>query len=966
MSPQAAPPIPSGTVTLLFTDVEGSTRLWENEPEPMARALRRHDEILRSAIGQAGGFVFKTVGDAFCAAFATAQAALAAVLDAQRALGAEPWPTGRPIRVRMSLHTGVCEERDNDYFGPVVNRAARLEAVAHGGQVLVSGATAELLSDALPDGVALRDLGSHRLKDLGRPEQVFQLEASGLATAFPPLGTLDNPELPNNLPGLPSAFVGREKEVGEVRSLVGSARLVTLTGSGGCGKTRLALQAAADLLDGTGDGVWFVELAPLADAEQIPGAVAAVIGLADQGGQQPPVESLAKALRDQDTLILLDNCEHLIDGAAKFCAQLVRDCPRLRILATSREPLGIDGEHVYRVPSLTLPPGEAEAADDIAAADAVRLFVDRARAQDPGFVLDEPSAPLVAMVCRRLDGIPLALELAAARLSSMSIRQVSERLDQRFRLLTGGSRNAMPRQRTLQAAVDWSFELLGRAEREVLRWLSVFAGGFELDAAEVICAAGDIDVFDAADLLGSLVSKSLVVADRAPSGSVRYRMLETIRQYAAQDLLRTGGEAEVLAARDRHAGYFLGLAEQAAPALSGHGQGAWLRRLDVEWENLRAAAAHLAARGRTADVLQLGVWLLGFALSRGHTDVLAWLREAVDLADSPAGVPGVSGVSGVSGVCDVSGVLLADALVSIGLLNETLLRMDADAHALSERCGERALVMARELGDRRLEARALFALAGEAYYHHDMDQLRRLGEEGVAIAREIGDVHLRGLLQTTLSIAGTDEENRRVRLDSLECFRQSGDEILAANEMHMLYGFALNAGLFGDAEAHITEAISITERLGARVFLYFMQTDYAILLLVENRHEEAVPLVRGCLLTARRMGLHLDVSQLLFGAACCAAWQGDHQRAARLHGAADRDMSAAIELGSISWSGTEQQLRDREQAALRELMGAAAYDAGFRSGAGLSRSEAVEVALGRAAAGQRTVATYETRVDHSG
>jgi predicted ATPase/class 3 adenylate cyclase len=927
--PDATPSIPSGTVTLLFTDVEGSTRLWEAEPDAMARALRRHDEILRAAIGQAGGFVFKTVGDAFCAAFETPQAALAAVLAAQRSLGAEPWPTGRPIRVRMSLHTGVCEERDNDYFGPVVNRAARLEAVAHGGQVLVSGPTAELLSEALPEGVALRDLGSRRLKDLGRPEQVFQLVADGLASAFPPLGTLDNPELPNNLPGLPSAFVGREPEVGEVRSLVGSSRLVTLTGAGGCGKTRLALQAAAELLDGTGDGVWFVELAPVAEADKIPGAVAAALGLADQGGPQPLTESLADALREQDTLILLDNCEHLIDGAAKFSAQLVRDCPRLRILATSREPLGIDGEHVYRVPSLSLPPGDAETADDIGAADAVRLFVDRARAQDSGFALDESSAPLVASVCRRLDGIPLALELAAARLSSMSIRQVSERLDQRFRLLTGGSRNAMPRQQTLQAAVDWSFELLSRPEREVLRRLSVFAGGFELEAAEVICAAGDVDVFDAADLLGSLVSKSLVVADRTP-GSVRYRMLETIRQYAAHELLRSGGEAEVLGTRDRHAAYFLGLAGEAAPALSGHGQGIWLRRLDIEWENLRAAAAHLAAQGRADDVLQLGVWLLGFAISRGHTDVLAWLREAVDLADPRPGV------------------LLANALISIGLLIATLMKMDAAAQAFSEQCGERALVMARELGDRRLEARAILVLAGAAYYvHHDLDQVRRIGEEGVAIAREIGDVHLRGQLQATLSIGGTSEENRRVRLDSLECFRRSGDEMLAANEMHMLYGLDVNAGLLGDARAHITEAIATAERLGARVFLYFMQADYVVLLLIEGRHEEAVCVVRNCLLAARRMGPHLDVSELLFGAACCIAWQGDHQRAARLHGAADQEMSAAIEVGSITWSGPERDLREREQGALRELMGSEAYDAGYRSGAGLSRSQAVELALGR-------------------
>jgi predicted ATPase/class 3 adenylate cyclase len=930
--PVATPSIPSGTVTLLFTDVEGSTRLWETEPEPMARALRRHDEILRAAIGQAEGYVFKTVGDAFCAAFATPQAALAAVLAAQRALGAEPWPTGRPIRVRMSLHTGVCEERDDDYFGPVVNRTARLQAVAHGGQVLVSGASAELLSEALPDGAALRDLGSHRLKDLGRPEQVFQLEADGLASAFPPLGTLDNPELPNNLPGVPSAFVGREREVAEVRSLVGSARLVTLTGAGGCGKTRLALQAAAELLDGTGDGVWFVELASLAEAEQIPGAVAAVLGLADQGGQQPLIASLTEALREQDTLILLDNCEHVIDGAAKFCGQLVRDCPRLRILATSREPLGLDGEHVYRVPSLSLPTGEAEAVEDIAAADAVRLFLDRARTQDSGFVLDESSARLVASVCRRLDGIPLALELAAGRLSSMSIQQVSERLDQRFRLLTGGSRNAMPRQQTLQAAVDWSFGLLSPAEREVLLRLSVFTGGFELEAAEVICAAGDVDVFDVLDLLGSLVSKSLVVADRTPS-TVRYRMLETIRQYAAQELLRSGGEAEVLAARDRHAGYFLRLAEEAAPSLAGRGQGIWLRRLDLEWENMRSAATHLAAEGRPEDVLQIGVWLLGFAMSRGHTDVLTWLREAVDLADVPPGV------------------LLTNSLIAIGLLSSTLMRMDADAHVLCEECGERALAMARDLGERRLEARALLVLGGAAYYHHDLDQVRRLGEEGVAIAREIGDVHLRGQLQATLSIGGTDEEKRRVRLDSLECFRESGDEMLAANEMHMLYGLDMMAGRLGEARAHLTEAIATAERLGANVFLYFMQTDYVILLLMEGRHADAVPLVRSCLLTVRRMGLRLDVSQLLFGAACGSAWQGDRARAARLHGAAERLMSAAIEVGLITWSGPEQQLRDREQATLRQLMGDEAYEAGFRSGAGLSRSQAVELALGRVPAG---------------
>ena len=927
--------IPSGTVTLLFTDVEGSTRLWEAEPKQMAQALRRHDELLRAAIDEAGGYVFKTIGDAFCAAFATPQEALEAVLAAQHALGAETWPTHRPIRVRMGLHTGACEERDNDYFGPVVNRTARLEAVAHGGQVLFSGATAELLSESLPEGVTLRDLGLHRLKDLGRAEHVYQLEARFLQPSFPPLASLDNPELPNNLPGQLSAFVGREPELIQVRSLIGSSRLVTLTGAGGCGKTRLALQVAAELLGTARDGVWFVGLAHLTEAEAIPEAVAAVLGLADQRGQRPLLESLVDALREQDTLILLDNCEHVIDGAAKFCGQLVRECPRLRILATSRESLGIDGEHVYRVPSLSLPRPEADAADDVGASDAVRLFMERAQAYDPGFVLDDASAPLVASVSRRLDGIPLALELAAARLSSMSLQQISDRLGQRFRLLTGGSRNAMPRQQTLQATVEWSFGLLTEPERDVLQRLSVCAGGFELDAAEAICAADSKDAFDVLDLVSSLVSKSLVIAERTPE-SVRYRMLETIRQYAAQELLRSGGEGEVLATRDRHGGYFMRLAEEAAPTLSGPGQAHWLRRLDAEWENLSAAAAHLVADGRTDDVLRLGVSLQRFAVSRGHFEVLTWLRSAVESAQTPPGI------------------LLANAFVAIGWISETLLRMDADAHATAAWCGERGLAMACELGDRRLEARALLVLAGVAYFQHDMDQLRRLGEEGVTIAREIGDVHLRGELVTCLCLCvqGSELEDRRLRLEALDCFRQTGDDMFAANEMHMLYGLDLRDRLFDDARKHITVAIGTAEKLGAKVFLYFMQTDYTILLLIEGKYEEAVLLVRSCLLTARRIGLHLDVSELLFSAACCTAWQGDYAKAVRLHGAADTDMGVALEVGSISWSGPEQELREREQASLRRLMGDEAYEAGFRSGAKLSRSQGVDLALGREPAGR--------------
>lgn len=333
--------------------------MWENEPEAMAEALRRHDHVLREAITAAGGYVFKTVGDAFCAAFATPHAALESAITSQEQIAHEAWPTRRPIRVRMALHTGVCEERDNDYYGPVVNRTARLEGVAHGGQVLVSGATAELLGGMVVAGVSLKDLGPHRLKDLGRAEQVFQVEVDSLPSAFPPLRSLDNPELSNNLPSLLSPFVGRDRELAEVRELLGESRLVTLTGAGGSGKTRLALHVAADMLDGSGEGAWLIELASVIDPDQVPATVAAVLGVTAQQGR-PLADTLVDTLSDQRLLLILDNCEHLVEASARLADQLSRRCPDVRLLVTSREPLGVDGERVYRVPSLSLPPRDTE------------------------------------------------------------------------------------------------------------------------------------------------------------------------------------------------------------------------------------------------------------------------------------------------------------------------------------------------------------------------------------------------------------------------------------------------------------------------------------------------------------------------------------------------------------------------------------------------------------------------------
>jgi predicted ATPase/class 3 adenylate cyclase len=919
--------IPSGTVTLLFTDVEGSTRLWESEPDEMALALRLHDNVLRGAIDKSRGYVFKTVGDAFCAAFSTPEAALAAVLDSQRTLTTQVWPTSRPVRVRMALHTGVCEERDNDYFGPVVNRTARLEAIAHGGQILVSGVTAELLSERLPTGISLRDLGQHRLKDLGRPEQVCQLEAAFLPTSFPPLASLDNPELPNNLPSLLTAFIGRDQELRQVADLARTARLVTLTGAGGSGKTRLALQAAAELIDTAADGAWLAELAPLTDGGQIAGLVAAVLGIPESG--RPRADVVVEALAGQHALILLDNCEHLIDAAAKFCDQLIRHCPKVAILATSREPLGIDGERVYRVPSLSLPPEDADTAEAVGDCDAVRLFAERARVHHPGFVLDDADAPMVASLCRRLDGIPLALELAAARLSSMSLRQVGERLDQRFRLLTGGSRNAMPRQQTLQATVEWSLGLLTTAERETLTRLSVFSGGFDLDAAEAVCAADDIDAFDVIDLVGSLVDKSLVIAEHA-GDSVRYRLLETIRQYCAQELVRAAGDAQATAARDRHAAFYLRLAETAGPALTGHQQARWLRQLDAEWDNLLLAIAHLTAEERSEDMLRIGVALLRFVISRGHVEVLDGLQHALERADpAPRSI-------------------LADALVTASWLTWAFRSKDADVGTAARQYAERGLRIARELGDRRAEGRALKELALAAYYaDRDHDTMRQLAEQATAIARRAADVELLAMLPSLLAIATpSHDERKRLYQEALAYCRQSGDSLLAVNLEGNMIGLDLQSGRLDLGRARLEQAIADAEELGAVTFVHGMIAALGVLLFIQGEHDEAVRAVRRALLLTRRIGDPLDSScNLLLGSACSASWQGWPRQAACLHGAADTARSAAIDRGTFEWTDAELRLQGDDQAKLRSLLGDDSYDDAYRSGTGLSLAQAIELAL---------------------
>jgi class 3 adenylate cyclase len=479
--------LPTGTVTFLLTDVEGSTKLWEDHPEEMRTALARHDGIASAIVAAHEGVVIKSrgEGDSLFTVFGRASDAVQAACALQQAFYSEAWPEETPIRVRMALHTGEADLRDGDYYGTTVNRCARLRAIGHGGQILLSQATESLVRDSLPEGATLRDAGAYVLKDLRRSaEQVFQLIHAGLPAVLSPLRSLQ----PNNLPQQLTSFIGREKEIGEIRELMGKTRLLTVTGAGGSGKTRLALEAAADLLLGEGDGAWLVELAPLSDPALTPQSVASTLGVREEPGR-PVTETLVDHLRSKRVLILLDNCEHLLTACASLAETLLRNCPHVRILATSREGLGITGETTYRIPSLSVPDTkDAAKADSLARFEAVQLFMDRAQAAQPGFTLNDTNAPAVAQICVRLDGIPLAIELAAARVKAMSVDQIAARLDDRFRLLTGGSRTALPRQQTLRAMIDWSYDLLTEKEQVLLRRLSVFAGGWTLEAAEKVCA----------------------------------------------------------------------------------------------------------------------------------------------------------------------------------------------------------------------------------------------------------------------------------------------------------------------------------------------------------------------------------------------------------------------------------------------------------------------------------------------
>jgi predicted ATPase/class 3 adenylate cyclase len=876
---------PTGTVTFLFTDIEGSTRVWEAAPEAMRVALARHDAIVRAAIEAHDGYVFATGGDGFAAAFARPAEAVGAAQAAQVALDGEAWPDGALLRVRMGLHTGVVEERNGDYFGPAVNRAARIMAAGHGGQVLVSAATAALMGTG-----DLSDLGEHAFAGLEAPEHVYQVGAA----RFAPLRSLG--AVPSNLSTERSVFVGRERELAVVAGLVRSERLVTLTGVGGVGKTRLAVQAAAGLVGEFPGGVWLVELAPLVDAALVATAVASALRVSVAGSLES-TEAVCRFLAPRRALVVLDNCEHVIDAAATFVDRALAAAPRVRVLATSREALDVAGERTWRVPSLSLD-------GDGGSGDAVALFTDRAAQAQPGFSLSDQATQEAALaVCRRLDGIPLAIELAAARAKVLSVDQIAAHLDERFRLLTRGGRTAVARQQTLQGAIDWSYELLSQAEQVLFATLGVFAGEFDLPS---VAAVAGLDEFEALDLVESLAAKSMIEADPARN---RYRLLETLRQYAWERLVDARRLIEV---RDAHATRFSDLTAEQAKRMGEAGeQIAALDRLEADYDNLRAALAWLIEQHRAEDAARMARRLVSLFNIRHPREGLAWFEQVTAIAgdlsiksrtrllgDTAYAAMNAGDGAGQYRYATEAVELSSDDAPAVAyyLLGSQALQGGSPDFAAAVAHLERAIATSAAAGDLTTQTLATSSLIQAAGFSGDILRARQLIPQAIALAERLGHPTM---LAVAYGIAGAT------------LARISGPD---------------------EARPMFERAVAHAEAGGGPIVTASFRSSYALTIedarVAARTVQPAIPLARA------HMAGYQQSPPLLVAAKIAAA-TGDERVAARLLGA-----FSAYSMRTHN----ELPVYERLVARIPEVLGAAVFDDEFGAGTRVTIDQALQVA----------------------
>jgi len=929
----------SGVTTLLFTDIEGSTRLWEQEGARMSLALAEHDALSRKAVEGNRGVVVKMTGDGMYAAFGDPLDALNATAMLQQSLAHLAASDHIPLRVRAGLHLGIVERRDDDLFGSPVNRAARIMKAAHGEQVLLSQAVVDHIHGRLPSSVSLRDLGAVRLRDLATSEHVYQLVHPGLRQDFPALRSLE--ATPNNLPQQVTSFIGRERELAEAKSLLEGTRLLTLLGMGGLGKTRLSLQIGADVLEKYPDGVWFIDLAPIRDPSLVPNVAAQVLGVHEEPGKSI-TQTLCAHVREHKLLFVLDNCEHLVSACASLADALLQAAPDVRILATSREALHIRGEQTYPVLPLAVPDRKADF-ETLQRSEAVQLFVERARLQKPSFSLTEREAPAIAELCTRLDGIPLALELAAARLRSLSVSDINARLHDRFKLLTGGSRVALERQQTLRALVSWSYDLLQAHEQIVLDRLSVFAAGFDLQAAEAVCGADPIPSEDVLDLVTSLVEKSLVMVEQEGDGS-RYGLLETIREFAHECLSKRYGllgtirefahehlvdRDDVAATAARHCDYYLGIAKTARTKLEGPEQAEWTRRIEVDLDNLRAAIA-LALSGGVDPVIavKLEVALMRFRMLRGYS------TEARNNVRAALAHPAIHEPT----------VARAHALYVGGAL-----AMNQSDYAEATKMLTECLAIRRGLGNARETAAALSTLSTNYVQQGEIAKARDCEEEAIGMFRELGDgigeaigllnlgeiswrqadhVGAQHLFEQCLTIARSIKHQE---LES-ECERDLGELALGAGNVQAAQArFTRSLRICRDAEDKRGEAITLWQ-LG--------RTDMAggDLEAAREKLAEAMRALQAFEMNSELLDCLEDYARLL-------QHVGQVDIAVRAY-AAVACVREALRLARSSPRGGGE--RDASIKAARTALGGPAFEAAWSAGRTWGLDEAVERTLASA------------------
>ena len=916
-TPRADRLLPTGTVTFLFTDIEDSTRLWETQHAAMQQALAQHDAIMRNAIEANDGYLVKTTGDGAHAAFAIAADAIAACLAAQRALKAHIWGEVR-IKSRMALHSGAAEQRDGDYHGPALNRAARLMAAAHGGQILLSLATEELVRDHLPADITLRDMGERRLKDLVRPERVYQVLAPGLPADFPPLKTLD--ARPNNLPAQTTPFIGREYAIRAIKEHLSSAnvRLLTLAGVGGTGKTRIALQTAADMVDEFEHGVFFVPLAALSDPALVLPTIAQAFAVREVAGRLLQ-EQLKDYLREKQLLLVLDNFEQVID-AAPLVTDVLTAAPRLKVLVTSREVLRLSGETDYPVPPLELPdPKRLPPLERLTQYEAMALFIERAVAVKPTFAVTNENAPAVAEICHRLDGLPLAIELAAARVRVLPPQRMLVELSHRLSFLMGGARNLPARQRTLRGAIDWSHDLLARDEQKLFRRLAVFVGGCSLEAIEAVCnVENDVHILETVE---SLVGKSLVKQTEV-RGEPRFAMLETIREYAGERLIAADDEKRV---RRRHRDYFLALAEEAEPKLLGAEQAEWLRRLEEEHENLRAGLHwSLVEAGSTSGFRLCGA-LLRFWWTRGHlSEGREWCARLLGKAGGEEPTPE-----------------RAKALNAAG----ALAHYQSDYPA-TQALNEESLAIKRELGDRSGIAVSLTNLGNVAYQQGDFASAQALYEESVAIVRELGDRWgIAGSLNSlgNVGFAHGELASARARYEeSLAIMRELGDRVGIAKSLNNLGNVAFEQGEFASARAQYEESLAIRRELGNRAGIANSLNNLGSVAFEQGDFSAARALHEESLAIDRELGDRRGIAFSLEGLAAVVAALGSSLRAARIWGAAER---LREEIRSPLTPDDRPRYVGGVAAARAALEDDAAFECAWHEGRALTLEEAIELAF---------------------